>query len=87
MAEVQKAIAAMRADGPLRDHRPLQCNADDYLRMVGVPSEKNACFRQMAGVVTNEDSECGEWVSAWVDSNAVSTGVAGALRVLSRGEW
>jgi hypothetical protein len=25
---------------------------------VGVLSFKNACFRQMAGVVTNEDSEC-----------------------------
>lgn len=36
MNEVAKAISAMREDGPLRDHRPLQCNADDYLRMVSV---------------------------------------------------
>ena len=59
MGQVEVALKAMRADGPLRDHRPLQCNADDFLRMVGVPSHKHACFRQMAGVVTNEDSE---WV-------------------------
>lgn len=67
MAEVSKALAAMRADGPLRDHRPLQCNADDYLRMVAVPSHKHACFRQMPGVVTNEDSE---W-EGWPDSMCV----------------
>lgn len=57
MHQVEVAIASMRKDGLLRDHRPLQCNADDYLRMVNVPSHKHACFRQMAGVVTNEDSE------------------------------
>ena len=56
--EIVKAVLNTAA-GPLRDHRPLQCNADDYLRMAAVPSEKHACFRQMRGVVDNED---GVWI-------------------------
>jgi hypothetical protein len=39
-------------------------HACGYLLQVGVPSFKNACFRQMAGVVTNEDSEC-VFLSKW----------------------
>jgi hypothetical protein len=49
--EMQKAMdiemmdPGSRAEYTLRDHRSLQCNADDYERMAGVPSSKGACFR------------------------------------------
>lgn len=43
--------------GPLRDHRPMLCNADDYLRMVAVPREKGANFRSIDGVVTHPNGE------------------------------
>ena len=45
---------------PLRDHRPLLCNADDYLRMVAVPQEQYANFRDMPGVVTHANGGEGE---------------------------
>lgn len=53
MAEAAKVPAG----APLRDHRALLCNADDYGRMRAVPKEKGANFRDMPGVVTNEDGE------------------------------
>lgn len=53
--EMRKAEAS--PFGPLRDHRPLLCNVDDYLRMVHVPKEKGANFRDMPGVITNRDGE------------------------------
>lgn len=43
----------------LRDHIPLTCNADDYLRMAAVPKHKFASFRGFQGVVENEDGGCG----------------------------
>jgi hypothetical protein len=49
------ASAADDGSGPLRDHRPLLCNADDYLRMVAVPREKGANFRSIGGVATHPD--------------------------------
>ncbi|KAG1677047.1 hypothetical protein FOA52_001217 [Chlamydomonas sp. UWO 241] len=55
---VEKAVRGMRGNAPLRDYCPLQCNADDFERMVAVPSYKGACFRQMPGVVENEDGTC-----------------------------
>lgn len=61
MYEIEVAVEAMRPGaplGPLRDHRPLQCNADDWERMASVPNEKDACFRHMPGVVSNEDGTC-----------------------------
>lgn len=41
-AFVSDLVAAERSGvrGPLRDHRPLMCNADDFLRMVNVPQVK-----------------------------------------------
>lgn len=47
--------ARVPTSAPLRDHRALLCNADDYGRMRAVPREKGANFRDMPGVVTNED--------------------------------
>lgn len=49
---------------PLRDHRPLLCNADDYSRMCAVPKAKGANYRDMPGVVTHPNKagskgECG----------------------------
>eukprot|EP00775_Hariotina_reticulata_P007661 gene7661-7864_t len=62
MAEAAKVPAG----APLRDHRALLCNADDYGRMRAVPKEKGANFRDMPGVVTNEDDICcaGSWHAA-----------------------
>ena len=59
----EAADAAGAAAGPLRDHRPLTCNADDYLRMVAVPRRRGANFRGIAGVVTHPDGTCctGAW--------------------------
>ena len=48
-------------DAPLRDHRPHLCNADDFMRIVNVPQELYANFRDMPGVVTHADSEW-EWL-------------------------
>jgi hypothetical protein len=59
--QTKKAIEAIKNDtygGSLRDHRPLQCNADDYERMAAVPSFKGACYRHMPGVVENKDHTC-----------------------------
>ncbi|WIA20554.1 hypothetical protein OEZ85_004945 [Tetradesmus obliquus] len=47
------AAAQVDAAAPLRDHRPLMCNEDDYRRMCAVPKEKGANFRDMPGVVTH----------------------------------
>lgn len=47
-----------RQKGHLRDHRPLMCNADDYIRMCNVPKTELANFRAMPGVVTNRDGTC-----------------------------
>ena len=54
MAEMD---AAETTTGPLRDHRALCCNVDDYARMVAVPRAKGANFRNMPGVITNADGE------------------------------
>jgi len=49
--EVEAAVKLMMMPGcgsasnTLRDHRSLQCNADDYERMAAVPKRKGACFR------------------------------------------
>ena len=59
MNEVVKAIEAMSIDGPLRDHRPLQCNADDYLRMVRV------CVRACVCVGGGGGGGGGVWVGGW----------------------
>ncbi|GAX80751.1 hypothetical protein CEUSTIGMA_g8186.t1 [Chlamydomonas eustigma] len=67
--EVERAIQEMQRGGAameevegedlrLRDHRSLQCNADDYERMVAVPSFKGAGFRDMPGVVSNSNGTC-----------------------------
>ena len=53
MNEVVKAIEAMSIDGPLRDHRPLQCNADDYLRMVRVCVRACVCVGGGGGARTS----------------------------------
>lgn len=50
-----EAEAAERTAGPLRDHRSLCLNYDDYLRCCHVPSKKDANFRQMAGVVNHKN--------------------------------
>ncbi len=55
IAEELESAAADDGAGPLRDHRPLLCNADDYLRMVAVPRQKGANFRSVSGVVTHPD--------------------------------
>eukprot|EP00877_Chromochloris_zofingiensis_P009059 jgi/Chrzof1/4406/Cz14g11270.t1 len=67
--EMRKAEAS--PFGPLRDHRPLLCNVDDYLRMVHVPKEKGANFRDMPGVITNRDGTCcaGSWHAAKVSEH------------------
>jgi hypothetical protein len=52
---LQAAAAKVDPVAPLRDHRPLLCNADDYARMCAVPKEKGANFRDMPGVVTHPD--------------------------------
>lgn len=44
--------------GLLRNHRPLDCNADDYLRMAAVPVAARCNFRDWPGVVTNNDGSC-----------------------------
>ncbi|KAI8463386.1 MAG: hypothetical protein J3K34DRAFT_495628 [Monoraphidium minutum] len=59
-------LAASQADdgaGPLRDHRPLLCNADDWLRMVAVPRERGANYRSISGVVTHPDGARLEYMS------------------------
>ncbi|CAD7697402.1 unnamed protein product [Ostreobium quekettii] len=53
--EMRKAEGS---SGLLHDHIPLTCNADDFLRMCGVPKEPGANFRQMEGVVTHSDGTC-----------------------------
>ncbi|KIY93940.1 DNA (cytosine-5)-methyltransferase CMT3 [Monoraphidium neglectum] len=63
---LQAELADSEADdsrGALRDHRPLLCNADDFLRMVAVPRERGANFRSVDGVVTHPDGTCcsGSW--------------------------
>jgi hypothetical protein len=47
----------MPQDAPLRDHRALLCNADDFMRMVSVPQEQYANYRDMPGVITHADGE------------------------------
>jgi hypothetical protein len=59
LAEELADSAADDGRGPLRDHRPLLCNADDYLRMVAVPRAKGANFRSISGVVTHPDGARG----------------------------
>ena len=49
--------AAETTAGPLRDHRALCCNVDDYARMVGVPCKKVANFRAMPGVITHANGK------------------------------
>ena len=46
-------MKADAAEGPVRDHRPLCLNHDDYLRCAAVPKEKNANYRSLPGLVTN----------------------------------
>ncbi|KAL6746411.1 hypothetical protein V8C86DRAFT_2944009 [Haematococcus lacustris] len=59
MAQIQAALQEPEGQlAPLRDHCPLRCNADDYLRMAAVPSNKGACFRHLMGMVTNSDGTC-----------------------------
>ncbi|KAF8062783.1 CMT3 [Scenedesmus sp. PABB004] len=60
---LQAAARDVPAGAPLRDHRPLACNADDYSRMCAVDRSKGANFRDMPGVVTHGDGRCcaGSW--------------------------
>ena len=58
MSEVHKARSLLSPDLPLRDHRPLTCNADDHARMAAVPHKPRACFRDMPGIVSNSDGVC-----------------------------
>ncbi|BDA50272.1 probable DNA (cytosine-5)-methyltransferase 3 [Coccomyxa sp. Obi] len=55
---LKEAEVAKSAAGPLRDHRSLCLNYDDYLRCCHVPSKKDANFRQMAGVVSHKNGTC-----------------------------
>jgi hypothetical protein len=48
----------LTATGPLRDHRPLCLNFDDYLRCCSVPKRKDANFRDLPGVITHADGGC-----------------------------
>ena len=52
---MKEAQVAEKSRGPLRDHRCLCLNLDDYLRCCHVPSKKDANFRDMPGVLTHKD--------------------------------
>ena len=52
LKEAEKAKSAV---GPVRDHRSLCLNFDDYLRCCHVPSRKDANFRDMVGVLSHKD--------------------------------
>ena len=54
---LEEMHAAEITAGPLRDHRALCCNVDDYARMVGVPCIKGANFRTMPGVITHANGK------------------------------
>ena len=54
---LEEMHAAEATAGPLRDHRALCCNVDDYARMVGVPCIKGANFRAMPGVITHANGK------------------------------
>lgn len=67
--------------GKVSDHRPLNLNADDYLRCYHVPREKNANFRLFPGVISHNDGQprsppwqctCASWgwKSSWICSMA-----------------
>ncbi|XVF45907.1 hypothetical protein PTKIN_Ptkin02bG0245900 [Pterospermum kingtungense] len=48
------------SSGMLYDHRPLQLNDDDYERVCRIPKKKGANFRDLPGVVVNENNKV-EW--------------------------
>eukprot|EP00891_Asterochloris_glomerata_P003939 jgi/Astpho2/3939/fgenesh1_pg.00063_%23_13_t len=71
-ADEAEARRAEGKRGPLRDHRPLVLNQDDFLRCLNVPSEKAANFRNFPGVKENEPKNkgckgtvCGGHTHAW----------------------
>ena len=53
MQVMDAADEAKSARGPVRDHRPLTLNHDDYLRSAAVPKQKGANYRNHEGVVVN----------------------------------
>ncbi|XP_024995332.1 DNA (cytosine-5)-methyltransferase CMT2-like [Cynara cardunculus var. scolymus] len=47
-SEVEKSV--------LHDHRPLQLNEDDYLRVCRITKRKGANFRELPGIVVDDDN-------------------------------
>jgi hypothetical protein len=88
-----EAAEAVPGDAPLRDHRPLQNNMDDYSRMCAVPREYLANFRDMPGVVTHADGGLcvnreGGWVGVdeWVGSCSWRSAVVEGCKRVAVGE-
>jgi DNA (cytosine-5)-methyltransferase 1 len=73
--ELQQEAARFGLLAPLRDHRALMCNADDYGRMCAVPKQEGANFRDMPGVITHADREsCVRVGVCWAEAKVWCSG-------------
>lgn len=81
MQVIAAAEEAEVASGPVRDHRPLILNHDDYLRSAAVPKQKGANYRNHEGVVVNARKDgskrLGEQASVDMRGSRISWGTPG----------